>query len=188
MKPKSHVKRSSKPDFWQRSKENIDEDFKDWIYNQYLSQNTLSVYCDASINSQNAMAVGLCYVINGSVIKKYQLINDKRECAQPLFAELKAITVALSKFNRHAPYHFQEINIYTDIKNINDTLQNNVRFKNSCLKKAQHELIQIHNQTINQHNNLSINIVALLRDQKRHNPFLKAAHNAAKELISLNKK
>lgn len=172
------------PAFWGKSKEPIEKEHKDWIYNQYFSRNILTIYCDASMNEQKKMAAGFCYVFNGTVTKKYQLINKTRNCSISIFAEIIAIISALKKFPRNVNGSYSSVLIYSDLDYIDNILTQRTSFKNTCLKSVQKELIFTFEQTTRQHPNTKIDISPLTRNQKKHNPFLKAAHNAARELIT----
>ncbi|SFD41455.1 RNase H [Lentibacillus persicus] len=172
------------PDFWGRSKELIKQEHKDWIYDQYFNWDVITIYCDASVNRQNKMAAGFCYVYKGTVTKKYHLINKTSDCSMPVFAEVIAIISALKKFPQNVRGNYSIVLIYSDLDYIDNILTQRTSFKNSCLKIAQKELIDTFEQTSRQHPNTKIAISPLTRNQKKHNPFLKAAHNAARELIT----
>jgi hypothetical protein len=74
MKVKGNTKRAGKiPNFWPIQKEAIPEELKEWVIEQYFSQDSLSVYCDASIKKDNSViALGCSYVANGTIQVKQQ--------------------------------------------------------------------------------------------------------------------
>ncbi|WP_176446613.1 RNase H family protein [Lentibacillus sp. CBA3610] len=184
MRQKNYTKSvSALPDFWGKSKEIVEQEHKDWIYDQYLSQEVLTIYCDASINKNNKMAAGFCYVYNGSVSKKYQLISGTGDFAMSVFAEITAIIGALQKFRHNVKDNYSSVLIYSDLDYIDDILSQTSTFKHTHLKEIQKELVFTFKQTCLKYPDLEINISPLTRNQKRYNPFLKAAHNAARELI-----
>ncbi|MFD2759773.1 RNase H family protein [Lentibacillus juripiscarius] len=172
------------PDFWGKSKEIIEKEHKDWIYNQYFSREVLTIYCDGSMNEQKKMAAGFCYVYNGTVTKKYHLVSKTRDCSIPVFAEIIAIISALKKFRQNVRGNYSSVRIFSDLDYIDNILTQSSTFKNTCLKKVQKELILTFEQSSLKYPNINIDISPLTRRQKRHNPFLKAAHNAARELIT----
>ncbi|GGK05580.1 hypothetical protein GCM10007063_29980 [Lentibacillus kapialis] len=185
MRQKNHQKSvPALPDFWKRSKETVKKEHKDWIYNQYFSREVLTIYCDGSINEQNRMAAGFCYVYNGTVTKKYQLINGTRDCSLSVFTEITAIINALKKFRQNVRGSYSDVLIFSDLDYIDGILTQQSSFKSSCLKKVQNDLIFTFKETSLKYPNIIIDIASLTKDQKRHNPFLKTAHNAARELIT----
>lgn len=128
------------------------------------------------------MAVGCSYVFGGSILVKHQLIHPPTDCLQKnIFGELKAVVFALVHFEK---YIGVSVVIYSDVNNINEIIDKKIRFQsNSSLKNLQDKLVLLYQKMKEQYPNLTIQYLS--SDQKAHNPFLKASHNASRKLLGI---
>lgn len=87
MNIKSSVKRGGKtPNFWGRAKSKLSQDFKDMIYSQYYSQETLYIYCDCSMNENgNRMSIACSFVQRGFVTVSSHIIDLPSDCRGKIY-------------------------------------------------------------------------------------------------------
>ncbi|MDS9470901.1 hypothetical protein [Sporosarcina pasteurii] len=176
-----------KPNFWGRSSIKLTQEFKDMIYSQYNSQETLYIYCDCSMNGKgNMMSIACSYVQKGSVTVNSNIIYTPSDCrGKNIYGELQAIVSGLLDFENHIDGFNTHVIIYSDVNHINQILSSKVTFKKGLsLIKQQQTLIQFLNLKQTQNPNLKISIEYLPIDFKYYNPFAKSAHNAARRLLN----
>lgn len=174
--------------FWGKYEEQVSEEMKEKMYRQYFSTETLFIYCDASRSeSSTVMSVACSYVYAGEVIVKQSYAYPSADCYQKIkYGELKAIIFALNNFKKHMRIGKQckNIIIYSDVHNIEATLNNEITFKkNKSLNRLKNELIVLFQQKKKENPGTFIDIRYLSLDQKRHNPFAKSCHNAANRML-----
>lgn len=175
------------PDFWPIKKHEVPFELKEWVIQQYYSQEHLSVYCDASINHNKSLTGLACtYVSNGMIRVKQQYSHPPRGMKElsPWYAEMKAIIFALHHFEKHVGTCC-EVTFFTDLKDIPKILGHDPMFKNnSDLQNVRKELKQLYNQKHSKYGD-KLSIQYLTPEKKRFNPLHKSAHNAAREMIML---
>jgi len=184
------MKRKSKhikvlPNFWPKKfRSKIPEDMKNWIYDQYYNQQTLIVYCDASIkHDQSVIGIACSFVANGSVMVKQKYITSPSvyEVVPPIYAEMKSLMFGLDFFNDYVN-QCNEVIIYSDVNHIERILANGKVFnKHSLLQTVRDELITLYNQKCNT-SDVNLSIKYLPKNKKKFNPFYKSAHNAANKM------
>lgn len=188
MKFKGNAKRAgSSPDFWKNYKPHLEvsEDLKAWVLKQYYDQDTLSVYCDASISSDHSLiGVACSYISNGSIVVKQQY-------AQPAlfggnvsswYAEMKGIMFALNFFEKYKGMSSNVV-IYSDLVDIHRILGEEVMFKKNIeLQKARKELKQLYKIKKDLHGE-KLDIKYLPIEQRKFNPFYRSAHNTSRSLV-----
>lgn len=170
--------------FWGKYHDQISSDLKDFVFEQYLSKDTIFIYCDASASREHGQVAIACYLMGktNSVVK-YQVVNTGMHPSKIQIGELRAIIFALNIFEKYIFFTPERIVIYTDISEIKDILNEEIVFKVEELRKNQRKLIKTLTQKMERNPDLSITIEYLDRDRKKHNPFHKAAHNAALKLL-----
>lgn len=186
MKNKSNVKRISKPKFWRKGEENVPSELKEMIYEQYYSRDTLFVYCDSSSNKvSHDMAVACTYLHNCSVIVKQQLVYAPKDViGKNIYGELKAVIFALTHFNKYVEKFCDNVTIFSDVDDIEKLLFNEIVFKNNeSLKKLHSELLTLYEKKKRENPQLNIEIKYLPLHYKKHNPFMKSAHNGSRKLL-----
>lgn len=186
MKSKGDVKRVGRINFWGKREDKVPNELKEMVYEQYFSRNALYIYCDSSCSKTTTeMAVACTYLQNGSVIVKQQLVYSPRDVlGKNIYGELKAVIFALTHFSKYLGGIYENVTIFSDVDDIEKLLSNQIVFKNNnSLRKLHSELITLYEKKKRENPNLSIEIKYLPLHQKRHNPFLKASHNAAKKLL-----
>lgn len=174
------------PNFWpNKYHSNIPENMKMWVYDQYFSQQVLSVYCDASIkHDQSVIGIACSYVANGSVIVKRKFIKPPScyKSVPPIYAEMKSLIFALTHFEEHV-YQCNDVIIYSDVNHIDRILTNDKMFKKHLrLQADRKELKSLYNQKKNSFK-IRLSIRYLPKSKKKFNPFYKSAHNAANKVI-----
>ncbi|MCK2000477.1 hypothetical protein MZM54_03600 [[Brevibacterium] frigoritolerans] len=185
MKQKGSAKSVTKPNFWGKHKEKVSKELENFIFNQYYSEDTLSVYCDMSmIRGKPLMSVACSYVSNSSVYVKHQLLHTTREVIDKnIYAELKSLAFALSNFHKYVK-GCKNVDIFTDIINIKELLKGEATFqKNPNIEVVRKDLVNLYRSKINEHPNVDIKIYALYPEYKNFNPFHKSSHNSARELL-----
>ncbi|MGY3717522.1 hypothetical protein ACWE42_18590 [Sutcliffiella cohnii] len=186
MKSKGNVKRVSKPNFWGEREDKIPLDLKEMVYDQYYSRNTLYVYCDSSCSKvSREMAVACTYLRNGSIIVKNQLVYSPKDVlGKNIFGELKAVIFGLTHFKKYLEIFHDSVTIFSDVKDIESLLSNEISFKNNhSLKKLHFELITLYERKKRENPKLNLEIKYLPIQYKKHNPFMKSAHNASRKLL-----
>lgn len=186
LRGKNNSKRADLPNFWNNKfTAEVDNVFKDWIYDQYLSSSELTVYADASYSPEKSLTGVACsYVMNGMVTVKTKMIYTRRDLMKfNQFGELEAILFALEHFDKYKDNSTSVI-IYSDQMDALEFLEMENVFNNPLLRKAQkeqHKAFQTYrNKMIN--NNVSITLLPI--EKKKFNPFHRAAHNASKKIAT----
>ncbi|WP_430789126.1 hypothetical protein VBD025_02845 [Virgibacillus flavescens] len=184
MKAKGSTRRVDKPNFW-KYEENVPNELKDFVFQQYLSNNTMHIYCDGSASGEiREMAIAVSILERGTVTVKQQLLFPPKNCYhKPIYAEIKALIFALRIFRKLMRVHCDQVIIYSDVANIESFLSKEITFNNNSLMKLQSELIQTYQQILKENGSRLITIKYLPLDLKRHNPFANSAHNAAKSML-----
>ncbi|MDM5209820.1 hypothetical protein [Cytobacillus kochii] len=187
MNIKSNTKRAGGlPEFWpNNSASDIPIDFKDWVIAQYLNQQCMSIYCDASIkHNQNIIGVAFSVIANGSIQVKQQYIQPVQfpTSIPPIYAEMKSVIFALSHFEKYIGLCTEAI-IYSDVNDIERILEDEPLFKkNPKLQDTRNELKLLYdNKQVTSKVKFSIEYLPV--ERKRYNPFYKSAHNAAYRLV-----
>lgn len=186
MKGQGNSKRVSQPIFWGDHEEGISEELKEKVYAEYLSLDTLYIYCDSSANPNvREMSVACSYIQNGSIGVKNQLVYPPQEATHKnIYGELKAIMFGLTNFQRFKEKGCSNVILYSDIKDITLFLNNKSTFKkNTALKNLQSELIKFYERVKKDNPDLYIEIEYLPVNQRVSNPFAKSCHNAAKRML-----
>lgn len=186
MKTKGSTRGVKRHNFWGKYEKDVPSCVKEMVYNQYLSNDTLFVYCDSSaIKEQKNMAIACAYVQNGSVIVKHQFVNPPRDCwHKNIYAEMKAVSFALAHYEKHMSSLCKKVIIFSDVDDIEGFVSNAITFKkNVSLKKLQSELILLFEKAKKNNPDVLIKIKYLPLKQKKYNPFAKTAHNAANRLL-----
>lgn len=186
MKTKGSTRRVKGHNFWGKYEKDVPPNVKEMVYNQYLSNDTLYVYCDSSaIKELKHMTIACAYVQNGTVLVKHQIVNLPHDCwHKNIFAELKAVTFALTHFEKYMDRLCKKVIIFSDVDDIEGFVSNNITFKkNVSLKKLQSELILLFQKAKRKNPNILIEIRYLPIEEKKYNPFAKTAHNAASRLL-----
>lgn len=189
MKIKSSVKRGGRtPNFWGRAKSKLTQDFKDRIYSQYYSEDTLYVYCDCSMNGEGyRMSIACSFVQRGFVTVSNHIINLPNDCrGKNIYGELVALAAGLMEFEQHIDRFNENVIIYSDVDHINHIFSSQVTFKVDSLIKQQKSLIQLLNWKRSENPELNISVEYLSIDFKNYNPFAKSAHNAARMLLNMS--
>ncbi|MEH7114601.1 hypothetical protein V7124_19875 [Neobacillus niacini] len=183
---KSNTKRAGQPpNFWGNYQDKVPKEQKENIIKQYFSQNMLFIYTDMSMRiDRGMMAVACTYVSSGTVMVKHQIVHPPFGCKQiNVYGELVAIQFAFNQFLKHVG-DCNSVTIYSDVRDINEILNQTIMFKrNPSLKQLQEKLILLYQKKKEQYPNLSVQY--LTSDQKAHNPFYKASHNASRKLLGL---
>ncbi|WP_404430995.1 hypothetical protein [Sutcliffiella horikoshii] len=175
MRYKSNTMRAGAPeDFWKnyRAHLKVPQELKTWILDQYYDQETLCVYCDASLKEDNSgMGIACSYVIHGTIIVKQQYIQSSyKEELSSWYAEIKAIIFALNFFERHKA-GAAKITIYTDLIDIEKLLCEEPFFrKNVHLKEVREELKQVYKLKKSVYGD-NLQVLYLPPDKRKFNPF-----------------
>lgn len=189
MKYKSNVKRINKPNFWRKGEEKVPLEIKEMVYEQYYSRDTLYIYCDSSCNKVSGeMAVACTYLRNGSVIVKQQLVYAPKDVAgKNIYGELKAVIFALTHFIKYVERVCNKVIIISDVDDIEKLISNQIVFKNNdSLRRLHSELVTLYEKKKRENPQLNIEIKYLPIHYKKHNPFMKSAHNACGKLLRRN--
>lgn len=187
---KSHSKSVKMENFWGKYEEKIPIEVKEMVFDQYYSQDTLFVYCDSSSSKvNNDMAVACTYVKNASITVKKQFIHSPEDCiGKNIFGELKAVLFALSHFNNYLGKSCERVIIYSDVNDINRILASQLVFdQNDSLKTLQMDLMNLYEKKKIENQNVTLEIKYLPLHRKKHNPFMKASHNASRKLLKIRK-
>ncbi|WP_040285758.1 hypothetical protein [Sporosarcina koreensis] len=188
MKTKSSVKRGGRtPNFWGRAKSKLTQGFKDKIYSQYYSEETLYIYCDCSMNGEGyRMSIACSYVQRGSVTVSSHIIDLPSDCrGKNIYGELEALLAGLKEFEQHIDRFNENVIIYSDVDHIDHIFSTQATFKIDSLMKQQKALIQLLNLKRSENPDLNISVEYLSIDFKNYNPFAKSAHNAARKLLNM---
>jgi hypothetical protein len=187
---KGNIKKVGNQVFWHKKYiNNVPDEMKEMIYQQFFCDDSIYIYCDMSMNNdRNIMSVACSYVSNGKVIVKHQLVYPPQDCLNKnIFGEIKAIIFALTNFEKYMDEKTAEIKkivILSDINFVEDLLLHEPYFrKNSSLNKIQSDMKLLYRKMQNKYPNKDISIKYLQQNQKSYNPFYKSAHNAAKSLL-----
>lgn len=189
MKQKGSPKQVNLPDFWKFNENRVSEELKRMIYEQYLSNDTLTCYCDSSVNTEmRQMSVACTYVCSGRIIVKQQYVYPPPDCIdKPIFGELKALIFALNHFDKYMMHGCKNIDIYSDVDDVKGILYNQITFRSSeSLKNVQSKIILLYKKMKSKHQDKTLDVRYLQTQQKLNNPFHKSSHNAARGI--LNKK
>lgn len=187
MKTKGNTKRVGSPNFWGIYEKDVPLELKDMVYCQYLSRETLFVYCDSSLNMRSKeMSVACTYVQNASVVVKHQLVYPPIDCIQKnIFGKIKAVIFGLTHFHKYLSEQSNRVVFYSDVNYIEKLICSEMSLKkNISLKKLQDELICEYQKAKKNNPNLFLEIKYLPLEQKKHNPFSNSSHNAAKQLLN----
>jgi len=187
VKFKGNTRRASKPNFWRGYEEVVPNNLKEMIYDQYLSFNTLSIYCDSSSRPErNEMTVACTYVQNGLVIVKQKIIYPPRDCLNKnIYGELSAVMFGFAHFKKHMQMGSTNVVIYSDVNQIEGFVNNQNTFKkNLSLKKLQNEMIAQYETVSRMNPEITIKVKYLQPNLKKHNPFARSSHNACKQLLN----
>ncbi|WP_188453366.1 hypothetical protein [Virgibacillus oceani] len=183
---KGNVKRAGqKLNFWGEHEKNIPKEIKNEVYKQYFSNDTLYVYCDASLKMGiGEMSAACSYICNGNIIVENQLIYPARECYDNnMFCEIKAVVFALNNFKKYLQRSCKNVIIFSDLKDIQKYLKRELSFRrNTFLQKLQIDMIRLYKEK--EMNNTDVSISVKYLEQKKHNPFAKSAHNAARKILN----
>lgn len=175
-----------RPDFWRNAKKEIPMEFKQIMYDQYYSRDTLYVYCDCSMDiEQRMMSIACSYVQNGFVLVEDSLIYPPDDCVgKNVYGELQAVLFGLLHFEKQL-YRFSEnMVIYSGIAHITDIINLKSTFKKSTsLTNLQLELLQTFNQKQLEYPHINLSVEYLPVKMRAYNPFAKSAHNAARKLL-----
>lgn len=154
-------------------------ELKGFLRGQERNKDTLYIYCDSSLRSDNGkMAVACCYVYKKHTMVKHQYVQPPMQCMHNvIFGELSAIIFGLTFF---------AVILYSDISYIEAIMNKESRFKkrNETLRKLQEKLIAVYNEKKQVCRNVAIEIEYLPKHLKKNNPYHKAAHNSARLLVS----
>lgn len=186
LRAKGNTRRVVMPEFWKKQYiDDVPEGFKEFVYNQYFDNNNLYIYCDGSASKEmREMAIAVSILERGTVTVKQQLLFPPEECYyKPIYAEMKAILFALSIFKKLMREYCDQVVIYSDVSNIEDYLTNEKTFRNQSLKNLQKELIETSQRVKSENKHFSIDIKYLAMSEKLYNPFMKSAHNAARDML-----
>ncbi|HAF0292579.1 TPA: hypothetical protein G9C53_004984 [Salmonella enterica subsp. enterica serovar Typhimurium var. 5-] len=168
MKQKGSTKRVENVNFWGRYKNQVSEELKNMIYEQYLGHD-LHIYCDSSLNkTTNQMSVACCYVGFGQIFVKQQYVYQPKDCTtKNIYGEIKAILFGLTHFEKYKMPGCKKVVFYSDVDDIEGFLHNEINFKrNESLKKLQSELI-LHYQKVRRTNpNIEIDVKYLKKKRK----------------------
>lgn len=184
MKAKSSPKGVRQIEFWKGYEEIVSPAVKQLTYQHYYSQDTLHVYCDTSTQPERStMAVACSYVRNTNVTVKVKYVYPTRDVANKnIFGELQALLFALKHVHQYEG-SCTSIMLYSDVHNVEELLTKQACFQHPTLQKVQNELIASYRQKQSHYLQKDIRIVYLSSDLRKHNPFHKSAHNAAKRLL-----
>ncbi|WP_442598114.1 hypothetical protein [Neobacillus sp. D3-1R] len=185
MKAKGNTKRLIKTNFWEGYEEKVPKELKEMIFEQYLSNDTLFIYCDASgkLHCQE-MSVACSYVQGASVIVKQKFVYLPTDCINKnIYGEMQSIFFTLIHFTKYMMPGCKSVIIFSDVNEIENILNNQKKFENLSLRKAQSELILLYHKAKKQNPNISIEIKYLPTEQKLYNPFYRASHNAAYDML-----
>lgn len=186
MRSKGDIKRVSKPKFWRKGEEKVPLDLKAMVYEQYYSRDTLYIYCDSSCSKvSSGMAVACTYLRDGSVIVKQQLVYAPKDVTgKNVYGEIKAVIFALTNFNKYVEKDCVNVTIFSDVDDIEKLISNQIVFKNNdSLRKLHSELMALYEIKKRENPQLNIEIKYLPLHYKKHNPFMKSAHNASRKLL-----
>ncbi|WP_140450411.1 hypothetical protein [Priestia megaterium] len=174
------------PDFWGKYTNRIPKQLKNLIYQQYFNQERVSAYCDVSLDEVNdRMSMSCVYVVDGSLsVKSQQIHLPERLKGNNVVGEMKAVIYSLENFRDYLPKNCNRITVYSDVHIVWECLTLQVEFEDNDAFKIQKELAFKYRKLIEDNDDVIIKIRFL--KMKQHNPFHKAAHNAARKL--LNKK
>ncbi|USK60387.1 hypothetical protein [Peribacillus asahii] len=140
---KGITRKVKRHNFWGKYEKDVPLCVKEMVYSQYLSNDTLFVYCDSSaMKEQKNMAIACAYVWNGTAIVKHQFVNPPQDCwHKNIYGEIRAVVFALSHFKKYINGLCKKVIIFSDVDNIGGFVSNTIAFKkNSSLKKLQSEL------------------------------------------------
>jgi hypothetical protein len=181
MKAKGNTKRAVKPNFWKGYEEQVSNELKEMIYDQYLSYHTLSIYCDATRKMDcREQAIACSYIHNASVVVKQKFVHLPYDCINKnVYGELESVIFALKHFTKYMMPYSKNVIIYSDVASIKHFINNEKTFKNPSLRKVQSELILLYQKVKKQNLNITIEIEYLPLEHKKYNPFYCASDNAA---------
>ncbi|WP_175639267.1 RNase H family protein [Metabacillus schmidteae] len=184
-KSRSSNAQVGKLNFWGKYAHRIQEDKKEWIYEQYLSNDVLYIYCDTSIATEKGKgAIACTYVMNGKIIVKSQLVYlPNKMKSSNIYGELKALNFALSHFHKYIGTG-SEVVIYSDVSTIGFIMEDVFELKEDELEKIKKETHRMYLQIIQSNVNLNLSIKYLVKDLQTHNSFYKSAHNTARKLLN----
>lgn len=186
MKLKSEAKKVRRVNFWGKYEKIIPIELKEMVFDQYYSRDTLYIYCDSSCSKVNSdMAVACTYVKNGSIYVKKKFIRSPKDCVgKNIYGELKAVFFALKNFVKYLGRRYDSVIIFSDVNDIKRILLNKIVFKNNdSLRKLQVELITLYKEKKIESPGINIEIKYLPLNLRKHNPFMKASHNASRKLM-----
>lgn len=159
------------------------------VTNEILfDRETITVYCDSScFAEQTLIGVAACYVgdLNTQVESRkfYVEYSD-----MPVLAELKAISFAIEMLPKvfEGYYKFSEskyIVMYSDCDHIEGLINQSIRSRKPFVKDIVTELNQNLVGFNQRYNDIQLS-VRYLGKEKKHNMFHRAAHNAARKVLS----
>lgn len=187
MRQKGSPKPVNPPNFWRKENENqVSDELKRMIHEQYLSHDSLYVYCDCSVNTNlMQMSVACSYVCSGRVIVKQQYVYPPQDCIdKPMYGELKSIVFGLTHYEKYLMPGCKKVIFFSDVDDIQRILHNEVPFKrNTSLQKVKSELILLYQKMKKKNPNLTIDVRYLSTEEKIFNPFHRSSHNAAKKML-----
>lgn len=170
--------------FWGIYEDEVPTILKDFVFGQYLSKDTIFIYCDASASTENGYVTVACnFIGKTNSMVKYQAIKVGSHPSMSLIGEFRAVIFALNMFEKYIYYRPKKIVIYSDVFEIIAAMEEKVSFKVKELSQEQRKLISTLIEKRRKNPHLIIEIKHLNFEKKKFNPFHKAAHNAALSLL-----
>ncbi|MDQ0414989.1 hypothetical protein [Mesobacillus stamsii] len=186
MKSKGNSKRVEDLNFWTGFEDNVPQEIRDLIFEQYLGED-LYVYCDASIKNR-LQSVACIFVHNASTVLIKKMVYPPPDCLdKSFFGEMGAVVYALKNFSKHMMPSCKSVTICSDVSSMEQWVDGRASFKNHNLQKMQNEMILLYEKVKLQNPDISIEVKYLLEEHKNYHPFYKAVHNAARSVLRRNR-
>lgn len=187
MKIIGNPKKVGELNFWGKYREKISKELVDFVFEQFLSSNTLHIYCDSSARVGKLEMTAACsYVHNTSIIVKHKFVYPPNDCiSKTIYSELEAIIFALNNYKKYLTSCTKNVLIYSDVNYIEGFLNNKVSFNEKISLIALKKKLQtINRNALVLEPNIEIEILYLPDQFKKHNPFANSTHNSAKCLLN----
>ncbi|WML26290.1 hypothetical protein [Neobacillus sp. OS1-33] len=152
-------------------------------------EEVINIFVDASeLKYQGIFGLGVCFVGQGEVIVKSKKHYNQLMKKQIIYAELLAIIFALEQIttiHKQGLKILPDIRIFSDLALIEKLNSTSDLTKNQSINLIADRIRNLWETFAEYQPEKKLQIQSMSHRDKRHNPFYKAAHNAARKIIGL---
>ncbi|PEQ92935.1 hypothetical protein CN481_14185 [Bacillus sp. AFS006103] len=163
------------------------DDAKQRAEEMVYDEDVIRIFVDASeLKFQGIFGIAVCFVGQGEVKVKSKKQYNQSKKRQIIFAELSAIVFALEQIITMYKEECKippEIIIYSDLTLLDQLSGTCNLTKNRSINLIVNEIRNLCIEFLKYHPGINLQIQTMKKGLKRHNPYYKAAHNAARKII-----